>query len=557
MGVDELSVVVGHDKHRVKRRGPRAGVHGGVAPRIPCPLVIERPVPHHVDVAELLLPVQGLALDRRRNRFNGDGVHNHHKAGGADELATTVDVFVGDLSRLDAFVEPVVHDPKGDGAFHLSRAHDDLVEVLRVVQTKLRRPRQIQVQGVGLGGLRLRANHGELGVVAALDDDGVDQGGLAVHGHRDVVVGVPIRKRETLAVGVLEVVGQPDGVRVRDDVLQTARRKRHGLRLQFHGVGAERPGLQHHEALQGRVGTVGDGEFDVVRLSALHGCCRSERAGVAVGADALLRRVVDVVRRVGDVVHRADRHRQKWVRFWHLRDVDGPVGEACGSRVRPGDAWSAQEEREDVVVLGVHVGQVLVRAKHVVERDAVPARFKVKFQDAQIVHAVHAEGLADEWRHAVGHVEQVRVHPASETVRAEVVAQRVVGVEHEACIHGEHRGAVFQQPQLGQASSVGDVGGGHAVAEQDFLDVFLRRAVGLRDRGLGHGPNGGCHEHRPCGHLRAGLEELLHPPNLRRSPAPQPDVPRLTSHHGRWTTFDPCPRLAENVPRWGPNGSSP
>ena len=62
-----------------------------------------------------------------------------------------------------------------------------------------------------------------------------------------------------------------------------------------HGVGLERAGLEHHDGLEGRVRTVGDGQPDVVGLSALHLALRRELDRVAILAEHVIGRVVDVV----------------------------------------------------------------------------------------------------------------------------------------------------------------------------------------------------------------------------------------------------------------------
>ena len=245
-----------------------------------------------------------------------------------------------------------------------------------------------------------------------------------------------------------------------------------------HGVGLEGSRLEHHDGLEGRVRTVGNGQSDVVRLSALHFALRRELDGVAILAEDVIGRVVDVVGRVGHIVDRADRDGQLRVGIRDLGEVDGIVG------VRTVDAWAAQEEAEDVIVLAVDPRQVFIGTEHVVEANGVPGRHEVEFDGTDIVDAAHIEVLSNEGRHAVGDGQQVGIAGDFEVVIDEVVDASIVHIgwvvgdlrtQDQARFNGKFRGVKSGDvPDLHRAAREDDVGRLDAGAEQDVVHIFIR-----------------------------------------------------------------------------------
>ena len=142
--------------------------------------------------------------------------------GGEGGVATEVDVEVFEGDRFRTLGEVVVNDLQDNLGLVLAGFHHDHTVDLDEVHTGLCRAEHRQLQGVRLIG------HGP--------DDGEGRFVAPLHDHR-----VPEEHR-----------GTPDA----------------GRCLDVRPVGGEAPPFQKDGAVVGRVPGIGDGDFDVVRLSA-------------------------------------------------------------------------------------------------------------------------------------------------------------------------------------------------------------------------------------------------------------------------------------------------
>ena len=246
-----------------------------------------------------------------------------------------------------------------------------------------------------------------------------------------------------------------------------------------HRIGLERSRLQDHEGLECRIRTVRDGQADVVRFSTFHHTLRRKLDGIPVLAqDIMWVRIVDVVRSIGDVVHRADRDGQLRIAARNLSEVDGIVS------VRTIDARTAQEESEDVIVLRVDPPQILIGTEDIIESDGVPRSDEIEFNRTDVIDAGNTEVLAYERRYAVGNGQQIGVSGYFEAIVYEIVLATIVDVggvvghlrgQDEASGNRKVIGVETRNlPDLNRASRELDVRGLHPCAQQNIVDVFIR-----------------------------------------------------------------------------------
>ena len=215
----------------------------------------------------------------------------------------------------------------------------------------------------------------------------------------------------------------------------------------------------------------------MVHLAADDGTLGFHLDRVAVLADDVVARIVDVEVAIDGVVDRADGDGQLGVGARHFRQIHRII------EVWPVNSGTAEEETENVVEGGIDPFEVFIRSEDIVEGDGVARCFEIEFDDAEVVDAAHIEVLADQGRHTVGDVQQVGVTGDFLSIVDDVFEAPSIEVggvcghfraEDEALFDGKLIDVESTDfANLDRASGVLDVGRFNAGSEQDIIDVLF------------------------------------------------------------------------------------